>query len=141
MVKLELVQGAAAVSFDETDRVLLIKKNHGRRRRGLPGGALDPGESPEEAAQRETWEEAGVRVAIEHLIGSYTLDNGFAVCAFRCSILDGTPELPLSGEIAEVEWHPADDLPSPRSNILHYVVPDALQGRRDVTRTNLPRVS
>jgi 8-oxo-dGTP diphosphatase len=133
--------GAAAVIFDASGRVLLMKENYDRRRWSLPGGAVEEGESLEAAAIRETWEETGVTVRVEHLIGSYGLDNGFAASAFRCVIIDGTPALPSTGEIAEVRWWPATDLPGPRSNILHYAFPDALAGRRDVVLIDLPAVS
>lgn len=45
----------------------------------LPAGYLDPGESPEEAAMRETAEEAGVEVELLRLIGVYTSRQGNAV--------------------------------------------------------------
>jgi len=133
--------GAAAVIFDAVGRVLLIKENDGRRRWGLPGGAIEDGETPEDAAVRETREETGVAVVVEYLIGVYQLDNGFTAYAFRCSIIDGAPSMPTTGEIAKVEWKAAEALPVPRSNILHYAVPDALAGRRDLLREGLPRLT
>jgi hypothetical protein len=69
--------GAAAVLFDEEGRVLLVKENYGRHRWSLPGGAIEAGETPEEAAVREANEETGVVVAVDHLIGEYRLDDGF----------------------------------------------------------------
>ena len=133
--------GAAAVIFDKEGRVLLIKENYDRRRWSLPGGALEEGEAPEEAVVRETMEETGLHVAVEHLVGSYTLENGFTAWAFRCAIIAGTPEVPRTGEIEQVVWHDPRELPAPRSNILHYAVPDALLDRRGVARTDLPPVS
>lgn len=35
----------------------------------LPGGYLNHGETPEQAAVREVWEETGVRVETEELVG------------------------------------------------------------------------
>jgi 8-oxo-dGTP pyrophosphatase MutT (NUDIX family) len=34
---------AWAIVLDERGRVLLIRENYGRRRYGLPGGAVEPG--------------------------------------------------------------------------------------------------
>lgn len=51
--------------FDDQDQVLLIHKKRGLGQ-GLingPGGRLEPGETPEQAAVRETIEEVGVHVA------------------------------------------------------------------------------
>lgn len=127
--------------LDEVGRVLLVKENYDRHRWTLPGGAVESDETPREAVVRETLEETGVVVTIDYLIGEYGLDNGFIARAYRCMIVDGTPSLPATGEIAWVGWHPADRLPEPRSNILHYAVPDALLGRRDLVRRDLPRVS
>jgi 8-oxo-dGTP diphosphatase len=134
-------RGSAAIVFDADSNVLLVKENYDRRRWSLPGGAVEPGESDEDAAIREAAEETGVAVRIHHLIGSYGLDNGFTAVAFLCSITEGDPRIPDTGEIADVRWWPAADLPWPRSNLLHYAVPDAVAGHRDVQRVGLPRIS
>jgi 8-oxo-dGTP diphosphatase len=132
--------GAAAVVFDEEGRVLLVKENYGKHRWSLPGGAIESDETPEEAALRETYEETGTVVEIEHLIGAYRLDDGFTFFAFRCTLVEGTPSVPSTGEISDVGWYPHNDLPMPRSNGLHYSVPDAIAGRRDLSR-DVPSVS
>lgn len=134
-------RGAAAVIFDDRGRVLLVKENYDRHRWSLPGGGVEPGESDEDAAIREAAEEAGIVVQIDHLIGSYGLDNGFSASAFLCSIVDGTPSAQSPDEIADVQWWPAAELPWPRSNLLHYAVPDAVAGRRNVRLVGLRRVS
>ena len=131
---------AAAVLFDDEGRVLLVKENYGKHRWSLPGGAIESGETPEEAAVREANEETGVVVAVDHSIGEYRLDDGFTAFAFRCMLLEGTASVPPTGEIAEVGWYPTDDLPTPRSNVLHHAVPDAVAGVRGVVR-DVPRVS
>ena len=59
----------AAVIHD--GRVLLVRNLRGvtRGRYLLPAGRLEPGELPDDAAVRETFEETGLRVAIDGLIG------------------------------------------------------------------------
>jgi mutator protein MutT len=63
----------AAVFADDGRLVLLIKENYDRRRWGFPGGAVEPGETPEQAVVRETREETGVEVRVDALVGSYSL--------------------------------------------------------------------
>ncbi|CAG9622465.1 NUDIX domain-containing protein [Sutcliffiella rhizosphaerae] len=74
----------------------------------LPAGAIEPGESPEEAIIREVWEEAGLRVKVEKLVGvfggkgfRYIYHNGdqveYVVSVFDCSVLHGDL-IPIDGE-------------------------------------------
>lgn len=135
-------RGAAAVVFDGDGRVLLIKENYGKRRYGLPGGAAHPGEPPEQAVVREVGEETTAEVRIDDLIGVYEFDNGWVIHAFRCTVVNGAPQRPPDGgEIAEVGWFDPERLPEWRTNSLHYAVPDALAGRRGISRKNLRRVT
>ena len=60
---------AGVVIFNEVGQVLLIKENYGQHRYGLPGGRVEPGERPEEAAAREALEETGLEVEIGDLVG------------------------------------------------------------------------
>lgn len=136
-----LARGACAVILDDEGRVLLIKENYGKRRYGLPGGALEPGETPEDAVVREAREETSAQVEIDHLIGIYGFDNEWVIHAYRCRVVAGSPQLPGTGEIAEVGWFDPAEVPEWRTNSLHYALPDALAGRRGVVRENLPRVT
>jgi 8-oxo-dGTP pyrophosphatase MutT (NUDIX family) len=55
---------ARVLLIDEQDRVLLLRANVGSGDVWItPGGALEPGESAEEAARRELWEETGIEAA------------------------------------------------------------------------------
>jgi 8-oxo-dGTP pyrophosphatase MutT (NUDIX family) len=61
---------AYAVITDDAGRVLLAHWNEGGRSGWtLPGGGIDPGEDPEQAARREVREETGYKVALDALIG------------------------------------------------------------------------
>jgi 8-oxo-dGTP diphosphatase len=135
------LQAAAGVIFDDDGRVLLVKENYGRRRYGFPGGAVEPGEAPEDAVVRELKEETGVEVAVDHLVGLYRLADGVPMLLFRCRIVAGTAAVPDTDEIAEVGWCKIDDLPAPVTNLLHHALPDALAGGRGVVRTGLPRLN
>ncbi|HEY1565313.1 MAG TPA: NUDIX hydrolase [Gaiellaceae bacterium] len=136
------IEAAGAFVLDDAGRVLLIKENYDRRRWGFPGGAVERGETPEQAVVREVREETGVEVRIESRVGVYVLaDSAVSLHVYRCEIVCGTPEVPSSGEISAVRWCPADALPWPQTNALHYALPDAIAGRTEVERRDLARIS
>jgi len=135
------LEGAAAVIFDTRNRLLLIRENYDRHRYGFPGGAVEAGETPEQAAIRETLEETCVSVEVHDQIGLYQLVSGLAVHLFRCGIVAGEPAVPATGEIAEVAWYGVDALPRPVTNILHHSLADVVAGRTGVVRENLVRIN
>ncbi|MCY4437582.1 MAG: NUDIX hydrolase N-terminal domain-containing protein [Chloroflexi bacterium] len=102
--------------FDPQGRVLLIQRSDNRLW-AMPGGMVEVGETAAQAAEREIWEETGVRVRAEQLIGIY--DNraygGRApfqtyMVGFMCSFVSGTPH-PTS-EALDVGYFTEDALPS-----------------------------
>jgi 8-oxo-dGTP diphosphatase len=131
-------QGAAAAILDDLGRLLLVKEGYDRRRYMFPGGALEPGESPLDAVVREAREETGVVIGIDHVIGVYRLVSGITATLFRCSIETGEPAAPDGWEIAEVGWFLPDEIPHPRSNILHHALDDVVAGRSGVVRDGPP---
>ena len=133
--------GAAAAIRDPHGRLLLIKENYDRRRYSLPGGAIDDGETPEQACLREVREETGIEARIDDRIGVYQLVDGWEVYLFACSIVDGSPMLPDGDEISEVGWFDADAIPAPWSNLLHHALPDVLAGARGIARRGLERIN
>ena len=62
----QVVLAASAVITDAEGRVLLIKRGTepGRGLWSVPGGSLDPGETLQEAAAREAFEETGLIVQV-----------------------------------------------------------------------------
>lgn len=55
-----------------TDLLFTVRSSRLRHHAGqiaFPGGAIDPGETPEEAARREAWEEVGLAIPPEGVIG------------------------------------------------------------------------
>ena len=64
----ERIVGVVVLPFLDSDRVVIVKV----RKRGeweFPGGHVEDGEEPQEAARREAREEAGVELGELHLIG------------------------------------------------------------------------
>jgi 8-oxo-dGTP diphosphatase len=84
----------------------------------LPGGKLEPGESPEQALVRELCEELGVQAApIARLPGEWSLGAGYVLQVWTARLVSGEPR-PLQdhdalrwltpGQIDEVDWLEAD---------------------------------
>ena len=65
---------AGGCLFDQEGKVLLQKRGDSGKW-GFPGGAVELGETPEQAAIRELKEETGLDVEIESFIGIYTDPN------------------------------------------------------------------
>jgi 8-oxo-dGTP pyrophosphatase MutT (NUDIX family) len=66
-----IMVGASLLMLNQRDQLLMLKKNDNGRW-GVPGGAMELGESLEETARRETKEEIGVDVKDIELFGIYS---------------------------------------------------------------------
>jgi 8-oxo-dGTP pyrophosphatase MutT (NUDIX family) len=58
---------AGVLFFDEHDRVMLVKPSY-KPYWDIPGGYVEPGESPRAACQREVLEELGIRVPVGDML-------------------------------------------------------------------------
>ncbi len=106
---------ASGALFDAQGRVLLMQRSDNKLW-AMPGGMVEVGETAAQAAEREIWEETGVRVRAEQLIGIY--DNRahggrapfqlYSV-TFMCAHVSGTPH-PTS-EALDVGYFGEDALP------------------------------
>jgi ADP-ribose pyrophosphatase YjhB (NUDIX family) len=110
MTESRFTLGSFAIVFDESGRVLL---SHRRDLDlwNLPGGRIEVGELPDEAAVREVREETGLDVEVMRLTGVYGRNDQKAdmVFAFECRIAGG--ELAATGEADRHEWFGIDELP------------------------------
>lgn len=76
----------------------------------LPGGGMEAGETVDEALRREVYEETGLEVEVEQLVGVYSKpQKQEVVLAFRCSILNGEPR--ATDETRECRYFASDALP------------------------------
>jgi ADP-ribose pyrophosphatase YjhB (NUDIX family) len=104
-----------AAVFQE-DRLLLVQE---RLDGGwtMPGGWADVGDVPSQAAERETWEEAGLRVTARRVIGVYDANriaplevfHAYKI-VFLCDLLGGEPHPSL--ETSAVAFFGPSELPS-----------------------------
>ncbi len=93
-----------AVIVNDRQEVLLLKANYGDKCWGLPGGALEPGETIHEALVRECKEELGCEISINYLSGVYyhSAYNSQAFI-FRCEIIQES-KIILSSEHTEYKY-------------------------------------
>jgi len=70
------VPSVSVLTFDERDRVLLLRHVEGNDWT-TPGGMVEPYETPADAAVREMWEETGLHVRLTRIVGVF----GGELCA------------------------------------------------------------
>ena len=105
----EVIVVAAICIHDGAGRLLTVRKR-GTHRFMLPGGKLEPGETPELAVVRETAEEVGIVVALDGLVllGEWRApaanepDTYIDSTVFTADVSDPRPV--VAGEIEELRW-------------------------------------
>ena len=112
----------AAAVFDGGGRILLHQRSDNGYW-GLPGGALELGETLAAAVVREVAEETGYTVEVIRLVGVYSdpahtvvqYPDGNSVqyvsALFACRVASGAPA--LSDETLALDWFAPDALPQP----------------------------
>lgn len=119
-----LVSATAAVTDGE--RILLVR----RRDLGtweMPGGFVEEGEAPWDAAVRECHEECGVQVETGPLVSVYHRPRqDLIVMVFGCHHVEGIPS--PSDEASEVGWFPMDQLPEPMVEVVQDRIRDVANG-------------
>jgi 8-oxo-dGTP diphosphatase len=124
--------GAFAIILDDARRVLICHRRD-IDAWNLPGGRVEDGEAPWDAAIRETREEVGLEVEVARLTGLYWKpETADLVFAFECGVLSGTPG--LSDEADEVGYFALDALPANTGRKHIERIRDALAGGPAVMR-------
>jgi len=106
----KLVAGCLVI---DNEKLLLLRRgiSPARGKWTFPGGYVDHGETPVQAALRETDEEVGMRVTIGELFGLYA-DPDDPVAAVAVYLAQPGLEPPgLSDEAIEVRYFAADEIP------------------------------
>jgi 8-oxo-dGTP diphosphatase len=100
-----VVACVGAVVHDTRGRLLLIRRGH-EPSRGLwsvPGGRVEPGETPEAAVEREVLEETGLRVRAGAPVGRVRIPGAgvvYDVVDFACTLVDPRAA-PVAGDDAD----------------------------------------
>jgi 8-oxo-dGTP diphosphatase len=118
--ELLVLPSAGVLPRDDDGRILLVRLLD-TDQWAVIGGAIEPDESPEQAALREAEEEAGVHLSLGRILGviggpefRITYPNGdqtsYVSTVFDATVTGGTPR-PDGDETSAVRWWPADQLP------------------------------
>ena len=117
-----MIDVVCGIIRDKRGRLLAGLRPKGKHLGGLwelPGGKVDPGETPEEALVRELREELGILVgvglALEPISWEYE-SGGIRLLSYACEILEGElvamshERIAWVGldELEEYQWAPAD---------------------------------
>ncbi|TCS43685.1 NUDIX domain-containing protein [Reinekea marinisedimentorum] len=104
-------RGAGVVVLDDQQRILLVKEKQGAKKDlwHIPMGTVEEGETLEQAAVREAFEESGLHVQLKAFIGAYIgkyPDDGLVLRhAWLAEVADGQTAVPhLADEIAEARY-------------------------------------
>jgi 8-oxo-dGTP pyrophosphatase MutT (NUDIX family) len=133
-----VVPSVTVICRDPGGRVLLVKDAETGAWLA-PGGSIEPGETPADAAVREMWEETGLTVVPVRILGVYggpefvvAYPNGdrtaYVMTVFECQPVAGAPQ-PDGREILEIGYFSREDLAAlPLSRWARAVLPDVFAG-------------
>ena len=126
--------GVFAAIFDEQQRLLCVKQNYGAHHWTTPGGAIEAGESPSVALEREVREESGYLVQTGDLVGVYARPSKDDIVLFFTAHILGQEAWWPDEEITEAGFFAWNQLPTPMSEPGRIRIQDAFDGRTGVYR-------
>jgi ADP-ribose pyrophosphatase YjhB (NUDIX family) len=107
---------AVGVAVLQSDRLLLVRRRYAPMQGtwALPGGFLEIGETPAEAAVREAREETGLRVKLDGLLGGFHgggSKGGVIFLCYRAVVLGG--RLAAGDDATDAGFFPLERPPRP----------------------------
>lgn len=111
--------GIGVFIFNQNDQILMGKREnaHGEGTWSIPGGHLEFGESFEDCACREIWEEVGLRINSPRVLGVtndiFENENRHYVSVFLCaqSPTNQSPIIKEPHKMSELDWFTLSALP------------------------------
>jgi len=103
----ERVRAPIAAAIINDGEVLMVRRRvkEGELSWQFPAGEVEPGESTDDAAVRETQEETGLTVRAASQLGNRVHPNtGRTMLYIACEVLDGTAHVADQEELVEVAW-------------------------------------
>jgi len=106
--------GISAAIIVQDGRVLMVRRavGEGELLWQFPAGAIEAGESPEQAAVRETLEETGLKVEAASLIGQRVHPKtGREMSYTACQVIGGEAHVADAEELDAVAWVKLAEIP------------------------------
>jgi 8-oxo-dGTP diphosphatase len=101
---------------DPTGKMLLVHQAYGKQLWTTPGGRVEPGESPIDAAVREADEETGLAIEVTGFLGVYSKPYGDdVVIGVYGAVVGCRYEWKPNEEIAGLGWFALGELPAAMS--------------------------
>lgn len=131
-----LLVPSASVFIRDTEGRILFQQRADNLKWGLPGGAMDPGESITQTAIREVYEETGLDIEVTRLIGVYSDTTNIYVCSsgdkvhalvllFEGKVISGMLKSD-DDETLQLAYFSCDDLPDNLSRQQKIRISDAM---------------
>ena len=114
MTETDALPGISAAIVVDSGRVLMVRRRvkEGELMWQFPAGAVEDGESVEQAAVRETWEETGLTVQAVKVLGKRVHpETGRLMSYTACSAVGGEAQVADADELDAVAWVAYEEFP------------------------------
>ncbi|MBP9686483.1 MAG: NUDIX domain-containing protein [Candidatus Doudnabacteria bacterium] len=119
------VRGVKVVIIARSE-VLLIRNSYGPAGWTFPGGGIKSGETSEQAAIREVWEEVGIEISEPEYVGMFLHTKEFKADHVEVFAVHMDKQNPVvdNTEVVEARWFPISDLPllTPAGAYTHKII-------------------
>lgn len=112
----ETIRGALCLL--RADHKIVLIKEVLTQKLSLPGGTIEAGESPEQAAQRETWEETGLAVRVGALLGNTPTASVYE-CIGDSKLIKYRYINKLGGEVLPIWFAPDYGIETSEAMLIH----------------------